>query len=515
MSLWSRLFSGSVETPSAPKVPFGAPLVQQGRADDLMNTLTGLGQKNRDSRTYADWQVVPLTQDQLEAMYRESDTAATIVDVPVDEMFRRGFDLLVGEDPKSQDVASATMARLDETDMLERLHEAMCWSRAYGGSAAFIGADDGLDPVEPLAEDRIVKFDSLTTLTPKELRPVQWDEDLKSSRYGQPILYQIVLQPMPTASAVGMPMPRQPSARLLDTRQVLVHHTRLIRFDGVRVSRRHAINNPEAYGWGDSILQRPRWLIRDFDTAWQAAARILMTFSIAKYKMKGLAEILDQEDSSRALFARIAAIKQSIVAAGMVVMDAEEEVSMESTSVAGLADLLQGMAVRLAAAARMPVTVLMGQAPAGLNATGDSDIRNWYSQVSALQNKLQVPALKRVLRLLFLSADGPTGGVEPEDWRIKPKALWEPSDTEAAAIRLQQAQVDEKYIVNGVLSPEEVGVSRFGGAQYSVETVIDADARKEGGAPPPPDPEAKAKEAQALAAAQAKAKPGNGVPVKA
>ena len=52
----------------------------------------------------------------------------------------------------------------------------------------------------------------------------------------------------------------------------------------------------------------------------------------------------------------------------------------------------------------------MGQAPAGLNATGDSEIRWFYDRVAARQRRELQPALKRLVKLLFLSKRGPTKG---------------------------------------------------------------------------------------------------------
>lgn len=517
--LLGRGWRSDAEAPAKTQVPFGAPLIQQERSDDLLNVMTGVGNRLKDSRLAADWQVEPLSQEQLEAMYRSSDTAATIVEAPVEEMFRRGFDLLIGgEEEESQDISRDTMARLDETDFLDRLQDAICWSRAYGGSAIFIGADDGRDPKEELNEEGIRKFDSLTPLTPSLIRPVAWEDDLRNQRFGQPTLYEIRLQPMPQN---GLTPPPPKGRRLAPAAGVAVqvHHTRIIRFDGVRVTpgARKTVQNPGSEWWGDSVLQRPRWLIRDFDTAWQSTARILMTFSMAKYKMLALDKRIAAEDSTRLIFKKIQAIKASMVAAGMIVIDKDEEVDMESTSVAGLADLLDKMAVRVSAAARMPVTVLMGISPAGLNATGASDIRNWYSKVTSQQKKVLLPALKRVLKLLFLAQDGPTDGQEPEDWRIRFLPLWEPTDQESAQVRKTQAETDHIYMTDGVLSPEEVGISRFGGAEYSTETTIDVEARKEGGAAltPADNAEAEAEQAKQEAAAAAQAAAQNGAVGKA
>ena len=62
-----------------------------------------------------------------------------------------------------------------------------------------------------------------------------------------------------------------------------------------------------------------------------------------------------------------------------------------------------------AGAADIPVTRLLGQSPAGLSATGESDTRNYYDMIAARQEVELRPRLERLDRLVLHSA-----GVDPE-----------------------------------------------------------------------------------------------------
>ncbi len=53
-----------------------------------------------------------------------------------------------------------------------------------------------------------------------------------------------------------------------------------------------------------------------------------------------------------------------------------------------------------AGAADIPVTRLLGQSPAGLSATGDSDTRNYYDMIAARQELDLRPQLERLDRLI-------------------------------------------------------------------------------------------------------------------
>src|SRR5690606_36742543 len=153
------------------------------------------------------------------------------------------------------------------------------------------------------------------------------------------------------------------------------------------------------------------------------------------WKIKGLAEIVSL-DKNEELANRIAAMElaRSIVRA--TVIDSEgEEFERKQTPVSGLPELLDRLATRLAAAADMPVTLLMGQSPAGLNATGESDIRFFYDRISAAQELEIKPKIEHLVRLLLKSHDGPSKGKEPDKWSVEFSPLWQQSEKEIAETR--------------------------------------------------------------------------------
>jgi hypothetical protein len=119
----------------------------------------------------------------------------------------------------------------------------------------------------------------------------------------------------------------------------------------------------------------------------------------------------------------------------------------------------------------------MGQSPAGLNATGESDTRLWYDQVEAYQNQTLLPAAQRFYEIMFAAQD--FDGVAPDGWSIRFERLWQVSDVEQAALEASVAQKDKIYIDAGVLLAEEVALSRFTAAGFSLETNIDLEAREE------------------------------------
>jgi hypothetical protein len=256
---------------------------------------------------------------------------------------------------------------------------------------------------------------------------------------------------------------------------VRIHETRLVIFQGLEVVKGQVVAH---VGWGDSIFNRIYKVMRDFIMAHEAAATLLGDFSQAIYKIKGLAELIARnQDEAVVARARLVDMMRSTIRA--ILIDSEEDFERKSTDVSGLPDVLDRLALLVAAACDMPVTVLMGQQPAGLNATGESDIRNWYDHLAGEQEDKIRDGLEKITRCIFKAGDGPTGGEEPESWSVKFLPLWTMTDAEQADLRSKVATADAAYVTAGVLLPEEVAESRFGGDEWSMETQLDDTARKE------------------------------------
>jgi phage-related protein (TIGR01555 family) len=307
---------------------------------------------------------------------------------------------------------------------------------------------------------RVVQVRSLTTISRYELSWHTVNDDPRSTRYGKPETWIY----SPTNGGQSM----------------VIHATRLLRFEGANMSRRRRI---EEQGWSASVLQRVYEILRDAGMNWKSVSYILNDASQPVFKMKNLISGIAsgrKEDIQN----RMEVVNMARSAARMLLIDVDgEDFIYRNGSLSGLDVLLDKTWVRVAAAARMPVTRLMGMSPAGMNATGESDVRGWYDAVQSYRTTDLQPPLETIVRLL--AAELKAGS--PDEWTIEWPSLWQMTPTEEAAHRKSIADTDAVYIDKGVVTPEEVAATRFGGGTYSDgAVVIDVSLREPAPAQDPP-----------------------------
>lgn len=486
--------------------------------DGWMSMITGIGTAQYDKRTTAQVVVEPVGDLEAQAIYRSDDMGARCIDIRPKEMFREGFSVCIADlapDPQSEATAAETPAitgigpgmllgragaptgftrdqrrvgarrydrasalRLDAQaaraqDIAERAYKkfealdigartiskyqtVLSYAAAYGGGGLLIGARDGSDDwSQPLREERVRSVDFLTTLEPREMTPLSYYTDPLSPKYDEVEVWQIA----PTSTGTGTAL----------TAPVYVHESRIIYFPGIQVSRAQP---SVLIGHGDSVFTRVRGVLRDFNLGWSSASIILNEFSIATMSIENLSEMVSTDDRKK-LLARMAAVRLGQSVAKLTLIDTKEKIERQTASVAGLADLLEKFMVRVAAAFDVPVTILMGVSPTGLNATGASDIRSWYDDIASEQKKVLGPRLRRLIGLIIRSMNG---GREPAKWSIDFAPLWQESAKEKADTRFVDAQTDEKNILNGIYTADEVRRSRYGGDKYGTEIMIDEPA---------------------------------------
>jgi len=427
------------------------------RVDGWANVLTGVGQvMGRRSRGSYEWQGQGRLSDaQLEDLHNGDPYAARICEAVPKHALRRGFKVKVG------DVALETAVARDvaRVQVVPRMREAWTWARAFGGGAVVIGADDGRLASEPLDPTALRRVLFLASVTSRELWPDTWENNSLDPRFGEPVTYRL-----------------QRNSGGGGVESSIVHHTRVVRFDGLPTTRTRRIT---LKGWGESYLQRTYELLQEWNGAHTAVTDLVQQASVGVYKMKRLAELIGS-DPEGLLKKRMEALDMGRSVAKSILLDAEGEAyeRVEVGALSGLPDLLDRYSLRLAGALEMPVSILLGRAPAGLNATGESDMRAWYDALDAEREMVLKPAVERVVRLVLLSQAGPTSAREPEGWSIEFPPLWQMTPTEQADLRGKVAATDWGNIDKGVTTPEEVAVSRFRPEGWSMETEVDLDARK-------------------------------------
>lgn len=456
--------------------------------DAYQNTLTGLGTYQRDKRLHAHSFVREMSYEECAELYRSNDIAGRIADDLPDEMCRKGWALAIAG-KGGREIGEKTAKVLEALDHKKHLRQCLRWARAFGGAGLFIGANDGQSADMPLDETNIKSIDWLVPFDTIELVPDKFYDDQLHPKYGTPQTYRLnrfgsggSLSGFGGATFKGGTGALQNALSLLKPGATnwsvlpIVHETRLLRFGGVFINRLQLRSNRF---WEDSVFVRCNAVIRDFNLSWDSAAVLIQAFAQAVVKMKGYTALLAKEGP--AAIEEIASMMNMKRAAnGLLVMDEGDTFEHAVTPVTGLPELLDRFAQRLAAAAGMPVTRLMGMSPAGLNATGEQDGSNWDDKVSGAQDTDLRPPLSRLLKLTFLAKAGPTGGQEPANWSFSFVPLKELSPLEEAQRRLAVAQADDIYLKNQVVAPEEVAVTRFGGDEYNDGKIqlVEADPAK-------------------------------------
>lgn len=426
------------------------------RTDGWINVLTGLGLANRDKRTGGTYgQATVLDRATLEEMYRGDSLAAKVVDLLPHDMVREWIEVKVDSRP---DDGQAVMQALDDLDAQTHIEEALSWARLYGGAVIVLGVNDGQPFDKPLNLNTIQEVTFLNVLDRWQIHPEKRYTDATVAKYGKPELYR--LQPLMGGADAGK----------------LIHETRLIRFDGVKLPDRLRELN---HGWGDTVLNRLFNALRGYHQAHDSIGTILADFTQAVYKLKNLAQLLSQ-NQDQDVIKRMQIIELTRSIARAIVLDEDESWDRQTTSVAGLPDLVDRTERRLVAETNMPHTLLLGESPgASLGEGGRSENQDWYDHVASQQTAILLKPLRYLVEVIMRAKRGPLRGRLPKTWGLEFRSLWQLDEKEQAEIRKTQSETDTNYINGGVLSAEEVAISRFGGDGYSTDTVLDMKARDE------------------------------------
>jgi hypothetical protein len=138
---------------------------------------------------------------------------------------------------------------------------------------------------------------------------------------------------------------------------------------------------------------------------------------------------------------------------GVFLLDKDTENFLQiNTPLSGLSDLQAQAQEHMAAVAKIPLVILLGISPKGLNASSEGELQTFYSYVNEMQEKLFRPNLEYLLKIMQLNAFG----MVDEDITFDFVPLFEMSEQNLASIRKSDGDRDVALIGASVVSPEEV-----------------------------------------------------------
>ena len=141
-------------------------------------------------------------------------------------------------------------------------------------------------------------------------------------------------------------------------------------------------------GWGQSVLERLWDRLIAFDSVTQGAAQLVYKAHLRTYAVEGLREIIGIGGKALdGLVKQIEMIRMYQSNEGMTLMDSKDKFEAHQYSFSGLSDMMLQFGQQISGALGIPLTRLFGQSPAGLNSTGESDIRMYYDNVKQEQER--------------------------------------------------------------------------------------------------------------------------------
>lgn len=348
---------------------------------------------------------------QLDAMYRSSWICGKAVDTVAEDMTRGGIEITSEIDPSEVTELERLWKALGVWDQLA---ETIKWARLYGGAIAVI-LIDGQKLNTPLRVETVSK-DQFRGLLPLDRWLVQ--PSLSSGELvkelgpdlGKPMFYDVIGDSMALS---GM----------------RIHYSRVIRLEGQDLPywQRIAENL-----WGQSVIERLFDRLLAFDSTTQGAAQLCYKAHLRTYKVENLREIIAAGGKMlEGLTKQIEFIRSTQTNEGLTLMDTKDEFEAHQYTFAGLDTVLLQFGQQLSGALEIPLVRLFGQSPAGLNSTGESDLRTYYDGINTQQERRLRGPVEKLLRISYLSKYGrplPEGS----DFAFSP--LWQLSDKEKGEI---------------------------------------------------------------------------------
>ena len=385
----------------------------------------------------------------LAEKYQYNGLFSKIIDRPAEEALKHGIEYNISD----QTLADFLDDALDRLDWEEKATTAIRWARLFGGAVIVMLLDDGRGLEEP----------------------VNW-QDIRSVEELR-VYERAIVQPDPNCYLTG-------KAEYFDISSTYggffrVHRSRCLVFKNGSLPEYAA---PQQYFyWGLPEYVRIR---RDLSIALhthQSAANMIDKSVQPVYKQRGLQSTLAGPDGDDKTLKRLLVLDASRGMMNSVAIDMDgEDYSFQTFQLSGASEILESTYSLLSAVTCIPQTILFGRSPSGENATGESDLENYYNFVEGIQKRMLKKNIRTLLKAVVQA--GVYDGSIAESQTIKPtfKPLWSLSEAEQATVELSKAQraqataqTAQLYIDMQVLQPDEVRQALARDGTLNIEDILD------------------------------------------
>lgn len=203
--------------------------------------------------------------------------------------------------------------------------------------------------------------------------------------------------------------------------------------------------------FGISLAQKVLDAVSHYTRNRESASKLLEKVSLVVLKTN-MTDILSG-DSDMNLRRRLEYFGKEWSFKGVAAIDKDnEDLSIFNNTLSGIVDIVRQSMEYVAAMFNEPATKLWGISPAGMNATGESDMKNHYDNIASLQEQMFMPGLTDMLNIIQLVKYGDIDtGIHFE---------FAPLSSEENRIRAEtnkiKAETADIYVNMGAIGAQEV-----------------------------------------------------------
>jgi len=347
----------------------------------------------------------------MNSLYRSHWIVRRIIDVIPEDMCKNWYQVSSQLEPDHIE----RIKKLErKTSVKPKILETLKWARLYGGAAAIMMIDGhegildqplNIDMVMPGSFKGLLVVDRWSGLNPSTGLVI----DINDPEFGLPETYQV------TNNATH--------------ETVNIHHSRVLRFIGRDLPFWE--KQSEVY-WGASEIEHIYDELRKRDnTSWNIA-NLVFRANLNVLQMEGLDQVFatGNDKVKQDIYNTVQAQNWLMNNFSMYILGEKDKFDTKSYTFAGLSDIYENFMCDISGAAEIPVTKLFGRSPAGMNATGESDMQNYYDVIEERQESYLRPVFDKLLPVLFMSELGAI----PDDLDYKFSPIRRASDEEKAEL---------------------------------------------------------------------------------
>lgn len=398
------------------------------KEDAWGNVIAGFNQAGKDKTVGNNFESPDLqffNDKTLTDIYVSEGLGATIIKRPADDMTREWITIKNDTDGKIQE-------ELKRLKSHNAINTAIKWARLYRGAVVVMFFEGDKTDLEKPAPATIKGIRSLRTYSAARIdfMPTDINEKYDSEYYDE-------LEVFPIRKRNGTVM--------------RVHASRCLVFKGkVAPDYDSGIDLKYLY-WGLPVLMGIWDRLSNYGVIEKSVAGLMQESTIGKYVFKNLLQMLAQNDNEgiKQIYNRVQIINMAKSTINAVILAEGEEYTRDSITFSGIPDIIDRMMMNLSAVCKIPVTILFGRSPAGMNATGDSDFQGYYDDIRETQkNWLYYPLKTLVDRIAMYT--------KVSDPQIEFNPLKEESKKDKAETRKLNTESDKIDYEMGVATPEEI-----------------------------------------------------------